>query len=114
MNAYETLVIVRATLSDEEVTGLTDKFCGAVAKGGGELVAKENWGRKKLAYEIGKEKKGVYAIFHYKGQGTMISELERSLRLDEKVLKYLTVRIEPEQLGKTAPFKEEKPVFQDR
>jgi small subunit ribosomal protein S6 len=114
MNGYETLLAVRSTLSDEEITGLIGKFSGAVSKGNGEMVAQENWGRRKLAYEIGKEQKGIYLIFHYKAPGAVIFELERELRLNEKVLKYLTVRIEADQLGKTAPIKEEKPVFQDK
>ncbi len=114
MNAYETLFIVRATLTDDEPIRIIDKVKEVIPKFGGEVVASENWGRRKLNYEIKKEKKGIYVMLHFKGEGATVRELEQCLRLDEMVLKFLTVVIAQDNLGKTAPIKEDKPFARDR
>lgn len=116
MNGYETIFIVKPSLSDEEVAKITEKIKGVIQKAGGEVVVAENWGKKKLAYEVRKEKKGTYLIAHFKGTGTTVSELERSYRLDESIIKFITIKIQDEQLGKTLPARDEKPVssFRDR
>ena len=58
MNAYETIFIVKSSLADEEIAKVMEKIKGVVLRGGGEVAVMENWGKKKLAYEVRKEKKG--------------------------------------------------------
>ncbi|MFY9269246.1 MAG: 30S ribosomal protein S6 [Candidatus Manganitrophaceae bacterium] len=111
MNGYETIFIVKPTLSEEEVAKIMEKVNGAIQKAGGEVVMMENWGKRKLAYEVQKEKKGNYIISHFKGGGQTVSEVERTYRLDESIIKFMTVTISPENLGKALPVKDEKPVF---
>ncbi len=96
MKFYESIFIIRPTLSDDETTKLIDKMKGIVEKTGGEMLKLENWGRKKLAYEVKRERKGTYAYFYFRSKGDVTSELERSYRLEDSVMKFLTVRLEKE------------------
>ena len=63
-------------------------------KAGGTIEHLENWGKKKLAYEVKQEKKGVYVQLHFRGNGTAVTELERLFRLEDVILKFLTVKLE--------------------
>src|SRR6185295_3294109 len=67
-----------------------------VSRGGGKLTRVENWGRRKLAYPIAKEKRGVYVYVKYIGKGGLVAELERNLRLVDDVIKYQTVKVRDE------------------
>ncbi|MEX5219065.1 MAG: 30S ribosomal protein S6 [Nitrospiraceae bacterium] len=96
MEIYESLFIIRPTLNDEETTSLFDKMKGVVEKHGATLMKAENWGRKKLAYEIKRERKGTFVYLYFKGPGQVIGELERSYRLEDSIIKFLTVRLEKE------------------
>ena len=96
MELYESLFIIRPSLSDEETTALIEKMKGTVTKNGASIVRAENWGRKKLAYEIKRERKGTYVYFYFQGPGAVIAELERSYRLEDSIIKFLTVKLEQE------------------
>ncbi|HQR13520.1 MAG TPA: 30S ribosomal protein S6 [Nitrospira sp.] len=96
MELYESLFIIRPTLSDEETTALIEKMKGTVTKNGATIVRAENWGRKKLAYEIKRERKGTYVYFYFQGPGTTIADLERAYRLEDSIIKFLTVKLEQE------------------
>ncbi|MHB8481789.1 MAG: 30S ribosomal protein S6 [Nitrospiria bacterium] len=93
LNDYECIFIARSSLSEEEVSGLTEKVRNVVEKNGGQITKTENWGKKKLAYEVKKEKKGTYVLSHIKGPGALVSELERNLKIQDGVLKFLTVKL---------------------
>ncbi|HSG06003.1 MAG TPA: 30S ribosomal protein S6 [Nitrospiria bacterium] len=92
MQTYESIFITRPTLSEEESTKLLDKVKAVVEKNGGSLTQAENWGKKKLAYEVKKEKKGIYFILRFSGSGKLVDELERNYRVEDSVLKYMTVK----------------------
>ena len=93
MQLYDSIFIVRPSLSDEETSKLIDKLKGVVEKSG-TVLKFENWGKKKLAYEVKRERKGTFVYLHFQSKGDLISELERSYRLEDSVLKFLTVRME--------------------
>jgi small subunit ribosomal protein S6 len=93
---YESIFIVRPSLPDEEAQKLIDKMKGVLDKSGASLLKAENWGKKKLAYEVRRERKGVFVYFYFKSEGSVIEELERSYRLEDGVIKFLTVRLEHE------------------
>lgn len=95
---YETLFILRPSLADEDIQKMLDKVKATVEKAGGSVEQLANWGKRKLAYEIKQEKKGVYVQLHYRGNGTVVSEVERLFRLEDAALKYLTVKIEDHRL----------------
>jgi small subunit ribosomal protein S6 len=94
MSLYESIFIVRPSLSDDDTNKLIDKMKGVLEKSGGTLLKQENWGKKKLAYEVKRERKGTFVYLYFKSPGNVVSELERSYRLEDSVLKFLTVRQE--------------------
>lgn len=93
MNTYESIFILKPTLNDEDVQKTVNKLEGIV-KLRGELIATENWGKKKLAYEVMKEKKGIYVLLRFRGKGDVIMELEKNYRFDDSVIKFLTVKLD--------------------
>jgi small subunit ribosomal protein S6 len=93
---YETTFITRSELSDEKLKELQERLNGIVGQFKGELVLNEDWGKRKLAYPIQKESRGHYTYFVYSGEGDIVHEIERNLRLNEHVLRFLTVNLEKE------------------
>jgi small subunit ribosomal protein S6 len=108
MNSYESIFIVKPSLPDEEVEKTVSKVKGVVQKGGGDLLKAENWGKKKLAYEVRKEKRGTYIHLHFKGTGNLVAELERNYRLDESIIKFITLKLD-ERKKKAPPAVKSKP-----
>jgi small subunit ribosomal protein S6 len=108
MPIYESIFIINPNLSDEEIAGVIKKMQDVVAKQGGEMIKFEDWGKKKLAYEIKKHKRGHYAFFQFKAAPTAISELERTYKLTDTVIKFLTVKLEKELRTRPAPKPKKK------
>lgn len=108
LNPYESVIILKATLTDEEVDAILEKVKALIEEKGGEIVSTDNWGKKKLAYEVQKERRGTYIVMHFKGTGATIFELERLYRFSESIIKFMNIRIEAEDLGKSQPIKEDK------
>ena len=93
MNLYEHTIIARQDASPSEIKQLTEKYSKIVEKNEGEIVKTENWGLLNLSYLIKKNKKGSYIHFKLKGNGKIISELEKNEILDKKLLRSLTVKV---------------------
>lgn len=94
MRHYETIVIIRPNTGEADVAAKIDKVSGIINRFGGSVVKADNWGLKKLAYLINKEQQGIYVYFEYASVPETIAELERQLRIDDSILKYLTVKIQ--------------------
>lgn len=94
MRHYETIVIIKPSAGEADVTAKIDKVTGVINRFGGSIVKVDNWGLKKLAYLINKEQQGIYVYFEYASAPETIAELERQLRIDDAILKYLTVKIQ--------------------
>ncbi|MBU1667480.1 30S ribosomal protein S6 [bacterium] len=92
MNNYETLYVLKPTLTDEETAANIAKIEEILVREGAEILATNNMGMRKLAYPVEKNERGVYTIVYFKAAGTVIGELERNLKFNEEVIKYLTVR----------------------
>jgi small subunit ribosomal protein S6 len=93
LRAYEILVIIDPQPTDEEVAALLVQL-GEQLKGlGVEVSNVENWGKRRLAYDIRKQREGTYAVFTVSAESAMIKEFERQLRLNEKVLRFLSTRV---------------------
>jgi len=92
MTCYETLFVVKPTLTDEETAAQIAKIKEIVATNGGELLATNDMGMRKLAYQVEKNDRGYYTVLLYKAEGTLINELERNLKINEDVIKFLTVK----------------------
>jgi small subunit ribosomal protein S6 len=91
MRRYETIVIVDADVSENDRVSLFSRIQEIIPQQEGVLIQEDHWGVKKLAYEIKKKPRGYYARFDYCGMGQLVDELERFFRIDDRVLKYLTV-----------------------
>ena len=98
MAFYESIFILRSSVSEEEASVVQDKMKEALEKHGASIIKVENWGKKKLAYEIAHDRRGTYAFLQFEASGNVVSELERLYRLEDSVLKFLTVRVDEETL----------------
>lgn len=90
-NNYEAVVILSQTIADEEKVAFAEKMKELITKNG-ELASIDEWGKKTLAYEIKKQKEGFYIVFTFTAKPESMSEMDRILRLDERVLKYIVVK----------------------
>jgi small subunit ribosomal protein S6 len=96
MRRYETIVILDPDLSEEDRNPLFDRIKEIISQQDGVLIQEDLWGTKKLAYDIKKKPRGYYARFDYCGMGPLVAELERFFRIDDRLMKYLTVQMDPE------------------
>jgi len=94
MNHYETVFILNPVLSDDQIKEAVKKFEGLLTEKGAKFVNQEDWGLKKLAYPIQNKKSGFYHLFEYTVDGAAINPLEVEFRRDERVMRYLTVRLD--------------------
>jgi len=97
MNCYETLFIIKPTLTEEEAAKQVELVKTNITEQGGEISAVNNMGVRKLAYEIAKNERGNYTIIYHKSPASSIAEIERKLRYNEDVLKFLTVKYSNEK-----------------
>jgi len=93
MRKYEALVVLRPNLEEEVRTALVEKFAGII-NNDGEHLNNDDWGQKKLAYEIEKIKEGHYVIMNFMANPSLPMELERNFRIEDDVLRYVVVRVE--------------------
>jgi small subunit ribosomal protein S6 len=91
MREYETVVITKADLPEPQFKQIQERVRNLIEKHSGRLLYARDMGRRNLAYPISKQTKGVYTCLDYAAQGAVVSELERSMRLDDNVLRFLTV-----------------------
>jgi len=94
MNHYETVFILNPVLSESQVKEAVQKFNDYLVSKGAEMISKEDWGLKKLAYAIQNKKSGFYHLFEYKVSGEAITPFELEFRRDDSVMRYLTVRLD--------------------
>ncbi len=93
---YETTFITRSDMSEDAIKALQERLSGAIKTFGGEIVLTEDWGRKKMAYPIENESRGHYTYMVYTGKGDVVQEVERNLRLNDQVIRFLTVNLAKE------------------
>jgi small subunit ribosomal protein S6 len=91
LKRYETLFIVQVDLPDDELSSLIERYGTIVTAFKGIVVKIEKWGKRKLAYEIKKQTNGFYVLIDFIGKRTVIEELERNFKIDDKILKYMTI-----------------------
>jgi small subunit ribosomal protein S6 len=93
LRPYEILVIVDPRPTDEEVAELLTQLGEQVKGLGADVTKMENWGKRRLAYDIRKQREGTYAVFEASAEPAMVKEFERQLRLNENVLRFLSTRV---------------------
>jgi small subunit ribosomal protein S6 len=94
MNQYETVFILTPVLSEQQMKEAVKKYEDFLTKNGAEIVHRENWGLRKLAYPIQKKSTGFYQLFEYKADGSLIEPLEVQFKRDERVMRFLTVKLD--------------------
>lgn len=94
---YELVYVVSPDATDEQVAELHTQVESIVQRMGGQIEKTDNWGRRKLAYEIGRHKEGTYVLEVIDGNGDLMKEIDRRLRVTDLVIRHLTVRVDEEQ-----------------
>ena len=94
LNQYETVFICTPVLSEPQVKEAVKKFRDLITSNGGEMIHEEDWGMKKLAYPIQKKSTGFYQLFEFKADPAFIAKLETEFRRDEKVIRFMTVKLD--------------------
>ncbi|PLX74530.1 MAG: 30S ribosomal protein S6 [Desulfuromonas sp.] len=94
MRTYETIIIIHPETAGDAYTGVVDKYKGILDELGASTIAVEEWGTRKMAYIVKKQERGTYVLFAYEGNPDSIRELERRLRIDDNVIKFMTVQLE--------------------
>ena len=94
MNQYETVFILTPVLSDDQMKEAVKKYEDYLGQKGAEIIHEESWGMKKLAYPIQKKSTGFYQLIEYKAEGEIIADVETEFRRDERVLRFLTVKLD--------------------
>jgi len=94
---YELVYVVSPEATDDQVTDLHNQVDAIVQRIGGQLEKTENWGRRRLAYEIGPHKEGTYVLETINGSGELMKEIDRRLRVTDLIIRHLVVRIDEEQ-----------------
>jgi len=95
---YESVVIINAALEDPQIEETISSVQANIKTSGGEITESENWGRKRLAYSIDNAKSGYYIITRFSAPTSAIKEFERTLKLDENVIRYLTIVLDKKAL----------------
>ena len=96
--AYESAVLINAALDDDTIKNLIARIQETITVNGGETLATEDWGRKRLAYQVKRSKIGYYVIFRFNSSPDLIPKLERYYQLDENILRYLTIALSKDAL----------------
>ena len=94
MNQYETVFILNPVLSEDQVKEAVQKFVDILKEQGANIINKENWGLRKLAYPIQKKKSGFYHFIEFNAPGEAIAPFEIEFKRDERVMRFLTVRMD--------------------
>lgn len=98
MNIYENVVIINPSLSEEDLKSTLEKISEQITKAGGEILKAENWGKRKLAYELNKQKMGFYAMILFKSPTAFIKELEFYYKVFDPIMKYMIIRLSKKQI----------------
>ncbi|OGW22115.1 MAG: 30S ribosomal protein S6 [Nitrospirae bacterium GWB2_47_37] len=98
MNIYENVVILNPSLSEDELKSASDKISDLIKNAGGDIIKIDNWGKKKLAYELNKQKIGVYMLFLFKAPAPAIKKIEGYFKVFDPVIKFMVIKLEKKQI----------------
>ncbi len=102
MNIYESITILNASLTDEELEAATVRIKDLITNSGGEILKADIWGRKRLAYEIKKHKKGYYILLIFKAAPSLIKKLEDLYKVFDPVIRYMVIKLDKRQAANIA------------
>jgi small subunit ribosomal protein S6 len=99
MNQYETVIVLTPLLSEELAKEALAKYVSVLTDNGAEIVAEDNWGLRKLAYPMEKKTNGYFYLAQYKAEGDVIGKFELALKRDERVMRFLTIKLDRHALA---------------
>lgn len=108
MPIYESIFILKPDLRDEDVDDVVEKTHKIIKDNSGKVMDNEIWGKRRMAYEVDKERYGIYVLIHFEGEGKLIRELDRNYKLMGEILKYIIIRLNKRELAKFESDKKEK------
>ena len=114
MPLYENIFIARQDISTAQVDALAETFTNLVTENGGKVEKREYWGLRNLSYRMKKNRKGHYVLFNIDAPPAAVSELERNMRINEDVLRYMTIRVEEHETGPSAMMRRAERDERDR
>lgn len=94
LREYETIYILSPDTNNDKVAEINDRVKTIIEERGGEILNVDNWGKRKLAYEIKKERKGIYLFWQYLGSPDIVAEFERNMRIIDPIVRYMTIKLE--------------------
>ena len=94
LREYETIYILRPDTSNDRVADVNGRVRGIIENMGGKVLGVDNWGKRKLAYEVKKHLKGIYLYWQYLGSPATVAEFERNMRMYDSVIRYMTVKVD--------------------
>lgn len=94
MNKYESLYVINAELTEEETKSVVEKFAKVITDNGGEIEKIDEWGKRRLAYPINYQTEGYYVLVLFSAEGAVPAELQRNLKNDERIMRYVVERRE--------------------
>lgn len=94
MNQYETVFIITPVLSDEDIKNTIERYKKFLIQNSAEIIYEENWGLRKLAYSIKRKNNGYYYLIEYKSEGELVKKLEIEFLRDERIMRFLTVKLD--------------------
>ena len=97
-NTYELTYIINPVRNDDQIKGLVDRVSKYIEKNDGEILDVDEWGNRRMAYQIDKKRSGYYVNMFFRAPGSMIAGLERSLHINDDILRYLTLRLDKKML----------------
>jgi len=97
-NTYELTYIVNSVISDEQVKDMVSRITAYVTENEGDIIEVDEWGARRLAFPIQKKRNGYYVNMYFTAPGDMIPRLERTLEIDDNILRYLTLRMDPKMV----------------
>ena len=107
MKKYELLFVIDAGLENEVISEAVEKFTTLI-QNNGTIVEVNNWGKRRLAYEVAKKWEGYYSLVTFEGPADFIKELERVLRIDERVMKFLVTKVDDKKIAEAEAFAKKK------
>ncbi|MBT9156502.1 MAG: 30S ribosomal protein S6 [Firmicutes bacterium] len=94
MRKYETMFILNIGLTKEQLPEKVERFTGAITNNGGQIDKLDEWGKRRLAYEVNKQREGYYFLVNFTGEPAAAKELERQFRISEDVVRYVVFRLD--------------------
>lgn len=112
LREYETIYILRPDTANDQVADINNRVRGIVEKLGGKVLEVDNWGKRRLAYDIDRHQKGIYLYWQYLGSPATVAEFERNMRMFDSVIRYMTVKLDENVEPRARPSDVDEETFE--